>query len=377
MVSTIIFSLVFVVLSLTVNVNSQTCESATQYSACSLSSECGCLSLSFSDNLGICGHLGQSCSEFSPCQSPNDACAQSQHICVRHPRCSSSPLCYPLSLIDQSVCPMKTVSNYTSALTTADGTYARPGGTSSSHYYEAIQIVVDRTGTYNITSLSGLDTHGYIYNGTFYPWSPATNQSLHDDDAGGNNQFRLTAFLEAGVPYTLVVTTHGAGSTGPFSIVTTGPGNVQYYTLDPMDLTTTTSTTTLPPIITTSYSNALTVNSQNFSRDGNAASFYYYQAIEVRVPTTGTYTFTTSSTIADTYGYLYQGNFYPTYPSVNLITQDDDGAGGRQFQITATLRSDITYVLVYTTYTQSATGSFNIAATGPGDVSFNPITSTI
>jgi hypothetical protein len=119
------------------------------------------------------------------------------------------------------------------------------------------------------------------------------------------------------------------------------------------------------------------VNSQNFSRNGNPGSFHYYQAIEVRVPTTGSYTFRTSSTIGDTYGYLYQGNFYPTNPSINLIAQDDDSAGNLQFQITATLRSDITYILVYTTLTQRATGSFNIVATGPGDVYFNPITSTI
>jgi hypothetical protein len=374
MAAAIIVSLVFVILSLTVNVNSQTCDGATQYSACSFSSGCGCLALSFSDSFGICGLLNQSCAQFTPCQ--NDACAQLDHICVRHPRCSSTPVCYPLSLIDQSVCPIKIVSNYTSALTITDGRYTRPSGSSSGYYYEAIQIVVDKTGTYNISSLSNLDTHGYIYNGTFYPLSPSTNLSLHDDDSAGNAQFRLTAFLQAGVPYTLVVTTHMPSGTGPFSVVTTGPGNAQYYTIDPMDLTTTTTTTTLPPIITTSYSNALTVNSQNFSRDGNAGSFYYYHAVEVRVPTTGTYTFRTSSTIGDTYGYLYQGNFYPTYPSVNLISSNDDGAGSGQFQITAELRSDITYVLVYTTFSQSATGSFNIVATGPGDVYFNQISSS-
>ncbi len=243
--------------NLIVNVNSQTCNGAIQYSACSLNSGCGCLSLSFSDSFGICGALNGSCSQFTPCQ--NDACAQVQHICVRHPRCSSIPVCYPLSSIDQSVCPIKTgwkfcfktkkqyilmnwtilVSNYTSALTIDDGRYARPSGSGSGYYYEAIRIVVDRTGTYTIASVSGLDTHGYIYNGTFYPLSPSINQILHDDDAGGGGQFKLTAFLQAGVPYTLVVTTHTAGPTGPFSVVTTGPGNAQYYQIDPMYLTTT------------------------------------------------------------------------------------------------------------------------------------------
>jgi hypothetical protein len=127
----------------------------------------------------------------------------------------------------------------------------------------------------------------------------------------------------------------------------------------------------LPRIIITSYSNALTVNSQNFSRDGNTGSFYYYEAIEVQVPSTGTYKFRTSSTIGDTFGYLYQGNFDPTNPLVNRIASDDDGAQNGQFQITATLQSGVLYVLVFTTFSQSATGSFVINASGPARVYLN------
>ncbi len=92
--------------------NSQTCNNATQYSACSLNSQCGCLSFSFSDSWGVCGLLNQSCSQFVSCQSPNDACVQPQHICVRHPRCSSTPVCYPLSSIDQSACPIRTGNHH-------------------------------------------------------------------------------------------------------------------------------------------------------------------------------------------------------------------------------------------------------------------------
>jgi hypothetical protein len=90
------------------------------------------------------------------------------------------------------------------------------------------------------------------------------------------------------------------------------------------------------------------------------------------VNTTGTYTFKSSSTIGDTYGYLYQGNFYPIYPSYNIFARDDDTAGNRQFQFTADLRSDITYILVFTTYQPGYTGSFSITASGP-DYVFNPI----
>jgi hypothetical protein len=114
------------------------------------------------------------------------------------------------------------------------------------------------------------------------------------------------------------------------------------------------------------------VNSGNFTRYGSSGIFYYH-AIEVRVPVTGTYTFKTSSTISDTYGYLYQGNFYPTLPQYNIVRSDDDSSGNNQFGLTVTLRSDITYILVFTTYSQLATGSFNIAASGPSSVYMNPI----
>lgn len=114
------------------------------------------------------------------------------------------------------------------------------------------------------------------------------------------------------------------------------------------------------------------MNSETYSRDGASGVNYYYEAIEIRVNTTGTYTFTSSSSITNTYGYLYQGKFYPSYPSFNIVTKDDDSAGNGQFQLTAILRSDITYLLVFTTYQEGNTGSFSIIASGPDNV-FNPI----
>ncbi len=87
------------------NVNGQICSNAIQYSACSSNSDCGCLSYSFSDDIGVCGLLTQSCSNFVPCQSPFDDCAQSGYVCVRHPQCNSSPVCYPPSMFDLSACP--------------------------------------------------------------------------------------------------------------------------------------------------------------------------------------------------------------------------------------------------------------------------------
>ena len=124
------------------------------------------------------------------------------------------------------------ISNYTSALAFSSGKYARPGSTSSNYYYEAIPIIVDKTGTYDIKSLSVIDTYGFLYNGTFYPSSPLINLIYQDDDSGGNLQFRFLASLVAGVSYTLVVSTHGTLTTGSYLIVAAGPGDVQFNPID-------------------------------------------------------------------------------------------------------------------------------------------------
>jgi hypothetical protein len=120
-------------------------------------------------------------------------------------------------------------------LTSEDALYSRPGG-STNTYYEAIQLIVPTTGYYDITSLSNMDTHGYLYNGPFYPSNPQLNQIAHDDDGSGTNQFKLPVFLRAGVPYTLVVTTHNSLTTGPFSVVASGPDNIYF---SPINLVTT------------------------------------------------------------------------------------------------------------------------------------------
>jgi hypothetical protein len=280
--------------------------------------------------------------------------------------------CLSSETIPPTIPTTTTASNYSSALTTNDRIYMRPETTASDYYYEAIQIMVNRAGIYDIMSVSDMDTLGFLYDDTFNPSNSSWNLYKSGDDEGGNRQFKLTVYLDAGVPYTLVVSTYESSITGPFSVVATGPGNVQYTPMDSTVTITTTSTTTRPSIIDSTYSDALTLNSETFSRDGNSGSVYYYNAIEVQVTTTGTYTFKSSSSL-DTYGYLYQRNFDPSYPSSSLMSYDDDSAGSSQFQFANNLRSDIKYILVVTTYGQSTTGAFSIIASGPDDISFKPI----
>ncbi len=103
-------------------------------------------------------------------------------------------------------------------------------------------MIVGTTGTYNITSLSKMDTWGFLYNGTFYPFESSVNLATLDDDNGGNNQFKLTVFLQAGVPYTLVVSTNSPNVTGSFSVVGSGPDYVYFIPINIMQTTTTTMT---------------------------------------------------------------------------------------------------------------------------------------
>ncbi len=75
--------------------------------------------------------------------------------------------------------------------------------------------------------------------------------------------------------------------------------------------------------------------------------------------------------------YIYQGNICPVYLCFNIHRQDDDEASGNQFKLTTELRSDITYILVVTTFAPSTTGSFSISASGPDDVHLIPINNNI
>ena len=222
------------------HVSSQICTDSTDYGACSSNPSCGCLLDVNNGDTGLCGLWTLSCSSLAACQTPYNTCAQSGYVCVRHPQCSLLPVCYPSTSIDEETCPLVIVSTYTSELDSSDQTYARLSSGQSNYYFEAFQIMVSKSGVYEFKSESGMDTLGYIYNGTFYRLNPTTNLIKTDDDGAGNNQFLLRLNLEANVPYTLVVSTHGAGIQGPYSINATGPSNVQFMKIQPMEMTTST-----------------------------------------------------------------------------------------------------------------------------------------
>jgi hypothetical protein len=129
------------------------------------------------------------------------------------------------------------------------------------------------------------------------------------------------------------------------------------------------------PSVSSVYSSTLSISSQVFHRpNSDPDEYYYFEAIQVSVSTTGTYIFTSDSAI-NTMGFLYNSPFDPSNPLTNLITYDDnDGDMPLQFRIEAGLQGGQTYILVVTTHRDSITGSFSISAAGPASLSLMSIT---
>jgi hypothetical protein len=96
---------------------------------------------------------------------------------------------------------------------------------------------------------------------------------------------------------------------------------------------------------------------------------YYYEVIEVRATRAGNCSITSNSSV-DTYGSIHTDSFDPSYPSWNLLTQDDDGGGNQQFKLTVFLQPWTTYLLVATTFSEYVTGAFSISTSCPANVNF-------
>ncbi|CAF1310491.1 unnamed protein product [Rotaria magnacalcarata] len=91
-----------------VEINAQTCKDAVQYEQCSSNIGCGCLPLINTDNSSICAFLHIKCSELNSCANNNRTCYRPDHLCVKHSRCHSVPLCYPADMTSQALCPPST-----------------------------------------------------------------------------------------------------------------------------------------------------------------------------------------------------------------------------------------------------------------------------
>lgn len=114
-------------------------------------------------------------------------------------------------------------------------------------------------------------------------------------------------------------------------------------------------------------SSQLTASSKQFVRPNSQSGRFYYDTIQVTVPTTGPYIFrSTSPNNYNSYGFLYSSPFYPALPLLNLLTLDDNSGGGNQFRFTAVLEAGSTYILVVSSSNHLVTGSYSVIVSGAG-----------
>jgi hypothetical protein len=141
----------------------------------------------------------------------------------------------PASVRLTSITPSTT--SYSGSLTEYSPTFVRPGGGSSSYYYQAVQVTVYTAGTYTFASTSTMDTYGYFYRDRVDPSYPSWNLITSDDDSGGQGQFRITVTLSYGQTYVLVVTTFSSSTTGSFSVIASGPASLGLTSITPTPTT--------------------------------------------------------------------------------------------------------------------------------------------
>ncbi|CAF3781040.1 unnamed protein product [Adineta steineri] len=279
-------------------------------------------------------------------------------------------MCLPLVLGTTSDIVSPT---YSGSLSSSSPIFVRPDKSSGHYYYQAIRVTVPTSGTYIFTSTSSKDTFGCFYSDPVDPSYPSQNLITTDDDGAGNNQFRISAALQSTRTYVLIVTTYDVNIIGSFVITVNGPASVVLSAFIP--------STALGTTITGYLSSTNPV----FCRPGGGSSgYFYYQAIQVTVSTSGRYSFISTDAM-DSFGCLYSDSVDPSYPSQNLITTDDDGAGRGQFRINANLQYGRTYVLIVTTFNTNKMGVYTITVNGPSSVILStfipstsrPITSTL
>ena len=97
--------------------------------------------------------------------------------------------------------------------------------------------------------------------------------------------------------------------------------------------------------------------------------FYYYHEIQLLVSEYDNYRFVVNSSF-DVYGYMYTGNFNPSSPNTNLMSQSIQNAANKGFQLRTYLSESSIHHFVVTSTNPWVTGSFTVVAYGESKVYF-------
>lgn len=102
-----------------------------QYGQCSINNQCGCLHRSALNRSGICADLSLPCSQLVSCRTSDNFCFQPNYVCVNHPRCNMRPVCYPLSMANEKLCPGKLINKHHKTIIklSLNGTFCRLANT--------------------------------------------------------------------------------------------------------------------------------------------------------------------------------------------------------------------------------------------------------
>jgi hypothetical protein len=130
------------------------------------------------------------------------------------------------------------------------------------------------------------------------------------------------------------------------------------------------------PATFTSTINGSIVSGPTYVRGlGNNVTTYtasrpvFFQTYTFVAPTSGPQTFATTAaaltpgTADDTYLTLYQTAFTPATPATNFLRGDDDSGPGFLSSLTHTLVAGTTYIVVVSTFSTGATGTFTLSST--------------
>jgi hypothetical protein len=98
----------------------------------------------------------------------------------------------------------------------------------ATYFYEAIEINITNSGSYQLISNSTIDVTGDIYEHYFDPYNPSTRIRPGTSAQCGNPQVRLFIDYEANIRYILLVTTALQSIQGTFSIHVQGPFKVNF-----------------------------------------------------------------------------------------------------------------------------------------------------
>ncbi|CAF1352511.1 unnamed protein product [Adineta steineri] len=177
--------IVLIILSITVQIKSEICEKTVQYGECSTNIACGCFHMKgVNDDIGVCGFLWPTCSRLVPCNSSDNSCLESDKICVHHPQCDDRPLCYPVPMADQRICPPK--ENMINSKWEQNGMTVAGGngyGSELNQIFLPTGLFIDNEKTIYIAD---------YYNHRIVAWklNSTNGQIIADGNGNGNDQFK-------------------------------------------------------------------------------------------------------------------------------------------------------------------------------------------